>query len=755
MTGVQTCALPIYNANDINLNGGRIIYTQDSGIGDGYSFVGTGTLDLTDKTFQLGTDDTTWVGDLYWIGDAATIVLNNNVTIDGTWTLSGNITIEGNNYLIDLAPTGSIILERGANVIFKDLSIYNMSRQNRITCNDNTCQITLNVSDLMLAGDYLWDKGSIYTYYDSVIGIIDGLDGVYTFSYESTQTSTIDSFAFLKILPNTRFSIGRRNSSISNPEQQPLVFIDPLTSKLILDGGTLHVTSSGMIMTAGKIETLNYSSIEVENTKYPYGLVLGDGTLDKDFELNIGGGYQLQLSSGSVFYNNYSPDRVIFGSPASSLYVVPTNGLKTKTNLTLQNGTLESTGMAIDKDANVEIYLDNIIRIFHTPYYSVMKMTAYDNCPTYKLSNGDSLHLVEGYTTKDVVADSGFSIFGGISGFAGTLTLKNNSVTLQSDLQTPCFSNITLNGGTFIVSSDGSFAADKTFTGSGKVQLLGTKMAFGPTTDMNMTNTIYWQGVTKGGIELNAQKTSLSGTWTIGGNVVLNGKGNILNLSNHGNLTIRPNSTLSLENISLKGLGQNLGKINFMDDTATLKLANAYLELDNDLSTTIGKIYVNGPTIVGLKNHNWTLDQNASMTVDGVTLWQDPLDQETGGKIKFGTGSIDNYLTLVSSGTIKTATSLETLTTGTTDLQQQITNNSNAIVKLDGTVRTDSNAFAYEIKNNSNAIVKLALTAGVLPINNSNAIVYLNTVVRTDSNAFAYGIKNNSNTLLADRKSVV
>ncbi|MFA6990866.1 MAG: hypothetical protein WC192_02295, partial [Candidatus Babeliales bacterium] len=49
--------------------------------------------------------------------------------------------------------------------------------------------------------------------------------------------------------------------------------------------------------------------------------------------------------------------------------------------------------------------------------------------------------------------------------------------------------------------------------------------------------------------------------------------------------------------------------------------------------------------------------------------------------------------------------------------------NSNAIVKLDQAVRTDSNAFAYGIKNNSNAIITLNNTAGTLSINNSNAIV--------------------------------
>jgi len=73
--------------------------------------------------------------------------------------------------------------------------------------------------------------------------------------------------------------------------------------------------------------------------------------------------------------------------------------------------------------------------------------------------------------------------------------------------------------------------------------------------------------------------------------------------------------------------------------------------------------------------------------------------------------------------------------------------NSNAIVKLDQTVRTDSNAFAYGIKNNSNAIVVLQFD-DLLTHQNSNAIVKLDQAVRTDSNAFAYGIKNNSNAII-------
>jgi len=66
--------------------------------------------------------------------------------------------------------------------------------------------------------------------------------------------------------------------------------------------------------------------------------------------------------------------------------------------------------------------------------------------------------------------------------------------------------------------------------------------------------------------------------------------------------------------------------------------------------------------------------------------------------------------------------------------------NSNAIVKLDVTTRTNSNAFARGIRSNSQA-----LTSWVKQT--SNTANWLNMRVRTDSNAFARGIKSNSNAL--------
>ncbi|MFA6263464.1 MAG: hypothetical protein WCW33_01495 [Candidatus Babeliales bacterium] len=779
--------------NTIALNGGRIALTQNVVAAPGFTLQGTGTVDIGNQSLELGTEAAEWDGNMYWIGNGGSLKFNNDVTLSGIWTFSGAIVMDGQGYIIDFDTTGTVILERGAKVEFKNTSINNLSRTNPIACSDNNCEITFNFVDLLLSGDYLFDKGSIYFYYDTNFGTLDGLDAIFTFTYASTQTSSIDSQCSMGIWPNTRFSIGRQDSTITDPEQQPLVLADPLTSKIILNGGTLHITSSGMLLTKGILEVQDTSAIEVDTPKYEYGLVLGDGTLDNDFALEINPGVSVTLKTGSIYYQNNQNNRLVFGSPASSLIIQSPTGLRAKTDLTFQDGTViteNPTDIGVVPDAGVALVSQNVTKISRGAGYSVKKLNVHGGVHPYKLLNGDLYQIIEGYTTDDVIATAGTSYFAGAAGFGGSLSLKDHTVTLQTACTTPLFCNILLNGGTLVLTADGFFAADKTITGSGKVQFLGTKVSFGPA-ETNMTSTIYWQGLTSGDICLNS-KASLSSTWTLGGLMHINGNGNIFDLSNRGALTIRPGATLALDNIGIKGLGSGKGNINFMSDTSTLKLSNSYLELDNNFSTTIGGIIVNGPTTVGMKNYNWLLDQKASMTVDGVTLWQDPLDQTSHGKFTFGSGPISKYLSLVSSGTIKTATNLDLVTSSTDDLETQIrTNsnallyccrttsnallfgdrtNSNAIIRLDRTVRTDSNAFARGIRNNSNAIILLSnetddlsrttsnallyccrTTSNALLFgdrNNSNAIIRLDRTVRTDSNAFARGIRNNSNALL-------
>jgi hypothetical protein len=74
-----------------------------------------------------------------------------------------------------------------------------------------------------------------------------------------------------------------------------------------------------------------------------------------------------------------------------------------------------------------------------------------------------------------------------------------------------------------------------------------------------------------------------------------------------------------------------------------------------------------------------------------------------------------------------------------------VANNSNALIQLDGTVRTHSNGFAYGIRNNSDAILGLISGGGSLGRANSNALLYLNRIA---SNADAFGIKSNSDAIV-------
>jgi hypothetical protein len=87
------------------------------------------------------------------------------------------------------------------------------------------------------------------------------------------------------------------------------------------------------------------------------------------------------------------------------------------------------------------------------------------------------------------------------------------------------------------------------------------------------------------------------------------------------------------------------------------------------------------------------------------------------------------------------ATTSELLASTSNYLAAQIRYNSNT---LSYGLRIFSNSLGAAIKNVSNAIIQNEFDIH----NNSQAIIYLDKTMRTNSNAFAYDIKNNSNTIL-------
>lgn len=136
------------------------------------------------------------------------IVLNNDLDLDYIWTITNKTIINGYNHKINLGTTGAIRITGNASVMFKNLSINDVS-ENKIRCTDNITTLSIDNVTWTQDADYSFTKGKIYVAGDWTIN-----GNETTFSYESDQIITLTSNSTLKLdlatfkyntTPNDRF----------------------------------------------------------------------------------------------------------------------------------------------------------------------------------------------------------------------------------------------------------------------------------------------------------------------------------------------------------------------------------------------------------------------------------------------------------------------------------------------------------------------------------------------------------------------
>jgi len=654
---------------DAILNGGRIFLDRTTNLLDGFTLLTTGSIILGWNEFEFGASETIWTSTLYFDGNGGSLKLNAPITLTSAWTFSGDVIFDLNGESLTLGPKASLLVERGSSLCIKNAQIKNLVDMN-IRCLDNAGRISFSNSKLDLHNDYEWSKGLIIFKSDTEICTELAPGNYYDFNYTSNQTSEIEEHAVVSIQPGVNLKIGRANGSPSTP--QPLVFHDP-SSTLNLNGGSLTVTSSGMTLTKGKIEVTGISNLYIESKPFDWAFVIGDGTLANDGYLRVMEGGKLTIQTGKIFYNNFAENGLDLAADSSVLSIIPAGGLTALRSMTISDGRLRFTGdeATFMAATNADIYMDGVFHKHDLPY-SIHRIKYHYKNGTYYFNDGDYCMFDEGVTLAGTIIFSrGTTTMGGGGVLSHDVTVQDKWSTLKSSFASVLDGSISLNGGTLYLDNDLKFASDKTITGSGSLNLNKYKLIFGGS-DLNFTDTLYINS--NSGIDLNSD-TRLSGEWAIDGDLYLNCHNNVLDLANGGILRIRPNSNLHLTDTVIKGFTND--SIIFMDDTSKLWFNNDFLELDESISTTIGGVRVEGPTTLGLKNHDWTFDSNGSLTVDGVSLWQDPMGIINHGKIKFGTGVQAKYLSLVSTATIKTLSNLDVLNTSTTNLSTQIRTNSN------------------------------------------------------------------------------
>jgi Tol biopolymer transport system component len=256
----------------------------------------------------------------------------------------------------------------------------------------------------------------------------------------------------------------------------------------------------------------------------------------------------------------------------------------------------------------------------------------------YDAANGDTIKLLgstfvakPGSLLSSILASGGNNRLEGIGNFTTPIVLENSSAGLTVALNNRLNQNITLNGGTLTLEKDLQFLAGKFPTGEGTIVSGGYTLGIGPG-DTHLTSTWYMTGPTL--LSLN-KTTSLSGMIIFGpddGESVIQGNGNILDLSLGGTLWVRAGHGMALNNLILTGLAPDKGTILFEDANSTCSLIRTVIKLDDTYSVTTGSVYCLGSdSLVITGDSSLIFDQNGTLSVDRVRFRYDTLntpDQE-------------------------------------------------------------------------------------------------------------------------------
>jgi len=284
-----------------------------------------------------------------------------------------------------------------------------------------------------------------------------------------------------------------------------------------------------------------------------------------------------------------------------------------------------------------------------------------------------------GFFADKILATRGAALLQGQPLFTApdALTLQDFRTTLTIAINSALTKNIILGNGTLVLGSNLTLADDVIITTSGRIKFNGNRLLLGGGSTTWNSDLILDAAQD---MVLNGRVT-LTGTWTFTSDASLNGNGNVLDLTGGGTIWVRPGTTLSLTDITVRGLG--IGRIILDSDSSQLRLSDVELNLSSNYNFTGGGIYAEGPTKVVTKDHILTFEQQASMTVDGISLLYSPLIFDADDNIRPIPANDPNqkFIAYLNDGVIKA----EGSGGGDGELTRQ---NSNAIVYLDREVQT-------------------------------------------------------------------
>jgi hypothetical protein len=603
---------------NITLNGGKVKLESNLQLGPNVLLIGSGVIDISSYALQLGTKDLTLSGTYEFQSNSGSIDLNSYVNLLGTYTFSGDCLINGRGNTLNLQKIGRLVIDPSVQLTLRNIRIEGLGAD-QITLLADDSRLILDDVSWIQEDNIVFDTGSIL--FENNVEF----SGSYTFSYESSQTSTISGKATWMITDGMKLSIGRYEIDSAEP-----LWFENNTSILCFNNCCYSVTSSGMQITTGRIVTEKDVKVEINSTDTATGFILGNGTVAGNMVFELNPGSSVRFTKGILIYDVMDDSSLQSHNITAMLQRDAQSTFYLKQDMMLSNVTasIDPLSTLHVEDGKFLKYAESIVKLPTGTYKLIgTRLDAvtnlFDGNDSVMLQNGD-------FPFVSVINQRGNKFYGNGS-ISGPIYLTDNGSELSIDLDGFMSNNITLQESTLNLYDDLQLTQNYALLGTGTVNL-GNAQIKCAYQDLNWTGSFVFN-TNGGGINFNG-KISLSSTWTIQGNCTIQGNGNELDLSHGGNIILDSGAMVHLKNLRLSGIsGSN---ITCVDNTATLILDDVIWIQNGDFTFQYGSInFIDEVIFSG--EHVFDYASNLTSTIDVKSQWH----MTDGIKVKIGRKSLD------------------------------------------------------------------------------------------------------------------
>lgn len=319
----------------MTMNGGSVVLANDMTLGNGVYLSGASTIHVGNHIFSFGNTDLTLTHPTYWDGTNDGINMFSNITLENRWTFSGQCTLDGNGHFLDLE-NGEIVVEAGSTLVINDITLNNVSA-NKIRCLDDAATIILDNVAWVQDGDLTFTTGS----FQIRNGVSFAGDAI--FAYQSPVPSTILGNSTMTLDAGFTFSYDTGSSA-------DLLQLSNKKSIIALnENAVLHATLQGLNLKKGTLMIQENSFLSAEKVTYYDELLEQDVTIDNgitlgnctsgtnDTILNVSGGVNMTLSSGSLNYKNMNANSLVLGNQATSFLIEANATLNSYKSMSMGN----------------------------------------------------------------------------------------------------------------------------------------------------------------------------------------------------------------------------------------------------------------------------------------------------------------------------------------------------------------------------------------------------------------------------------